>query len=187
MQITAINCRFVDRKGKQSRAASAGIATMYQASKYIRCLWDREWTSGAGSFLQRSTQWDQDSYFSEITFTVNKLTKELFYYRQQRNCGKVVFLRVSVILSRGVWQAATPGRQTHRADTPPSSTDGHCSRRYASYWNAFLFLLVICKYSLHTQFILYSTLLRRQYLLGEISWCQRMFCCIWQTIYQCRF
>ena len=42
-----------------------------------------------------------------------------------------------------------PGRQTHRwqadapwADTPgqtPPSRDSHCSGRYASYWNAFLF------------------------------------------------
>ena len=55
MQITVPYCRFVDGKGKQSRAAGEGIEAVYQASKYVRCLWDRERTSGTGSFLQLST------------------------------------------------------------------------------------------------------------------------------------
>ena len=77
-------------------------------------------------------------------------------YRPQRSCSKVMFLHMSVILSTGgpVWQthplADTPSPDTPWADiplgqtapqspwqTPPS--DGHCSRRYASYWNAFLY------------------------------------------------
>ena len=33
-----------------------------------------------------------------------------------------------------------PGRQNPRADTP--SQDGYCSRRYSSYWNAFLFVIL---------------------------------------------
>ena len=39
------------------------------------------------------------------------------------------------------------GRGVHpRADTPaPKKADGYCSRRYASYWNAFLFLLSATK------------------------------------------
>ena len=79
-----------------------------------------------------------------------------------------MFVQVSVILSTGRGHLAdtTLGRHTPRADTshppgrhlpPPGQTpptplgrhplgrhpnppsDGHCSRRYASYWNAFLF------------------------------------------------
>ena len=37
--------------------------------------------------------------------------------------------------------ADTPWPHSPRADTP-SQADGHCSGRYASYWNAFLFLLL---------------------------------------------
>ena len=74
-----------------------------------------------------------------------------------------MFVQVSVILSTGRGRLADTalGRHTPRADTshppgrhlpppwadtshPPGQTpqppsDGHCSRRYASYWNAFLF------------------------------------------------
>ena len=35
------------------------------------------------------------------------------------------------------WAGTPPGR-----DTPAPAPDGHCSRRYASYWNAFLFFSV---------------------------------------------
>ena len=63
-------------------------------------------------------------------------------YRPQRNCGKIMFLHLSVILftgGGGVWQtppqADTP-RQTPPGQTPPPPGDGHCSGRYASYWNA---------------------------------------------------
>ena len=53
-------------------------------------------------------------------------------YRPQCSCGKVMFLHVSVILP---------------TDPPPAQTplsDGHCSGRYASYWNAFLLILNVC-------------------------------------------
>ena len=36
-----------------------------------------------------------------------------------------------------------PGQTTPWADTPPPPGDGHCSRRYASYWNAILFIEII--------------------------------------------
>ena len=88
-------------------------------------------------------------------------------YRPQRSCGKVMFLPVSVILSTGgggVWKTPLPrqtppgqtpllGRCPTRADTPlgrhpradypPPPADGYCSGRYASYWNAFLFSILI--------------------------------------------
>ena len=76
-------------------------------------------------------------------------------------CGKVMFSQASVILSTGrggVWQTPPgkhpPGRPPGQtpppwADTLPGQTtywpdnhppgDGHCSRWYASYWNAFFF------------------------------------------------
>ena len=64
------------------------------------------------------------------------------YYRPQCSCGKIMFSQASVILfTGGVWQTPPPdiplGRHP-RTDTPPTR-DGHCSGRYASYWNTFLF------------------------------------------------
>ena len=52
---------------------------------------------------------------------------------RKRSCGKVMFLHLSVSLSASVRAGIHPlGRH-------PSPADGHCSGRYASYWNAFLF------------------------------------------------
>ena len=68
--------------------------------------------------------------------------------------GNVIFLHLSVILFKGrgtwtgtPWQVHPPGRYTPQQVPPPGpathagirSTSG----RYASYWNAFLFLLVL--------------------------------------------
>ena len=79
------------------------------------------------------------------------LFRETFHYIftvRKRSCGKVMFLRACVKNSvhRG-WvstpPADPPGRHSHWADTPlgrqPPQSDGHCSGRYASHWNAFLF------------------------------------------------
>ena len=49
-------------------------------------------------------------------------------YRPQRSCGKVMFLHLSVILFTG---------------GPPPPADGHCSGRYASFWNAFLSFQIV--------------------------------------------
>ena len=54
------------------------------------------------------------------------------FYRPQRSCGKVMFLHLSVILFTG-GLADTTGQIP-----PPLPGDGHCSGKYASYWNAFL-------------------------------------------------
>ena len=93
---------------------------------------------------------------------MNLNNKFQHYYRPQTKFAKVMFLHVSVILSRGgipaclaVLQAHTRGGgrlrglagglQAHTqggvsqhalSQTPP---DGYCCGRYASYWNAFLF------------------------------------------------
>ena len=71
--------------------------------------------------------------------TISNITYS--YYRLQRSCGKVMFLHLSVILSMG-WMSAT-----HPLGRYPScavhagirSTSG----RYASYWNAFLLLIIL--------------------------------------------
>ena len=47
-----------------------------------------------------------------------------------------MFLQVSVCPQGG---GVRPSRQTPPRQTPPNA-DGHCSGRYASYWNAFLFV-----------------------------------------------
>ena len=78
------------------------------------------------------------------------------YYRPQRSCGKVIFSQASVILSTGGVCQTPPGRHPLCRHHPPGQTtsllgrhplgrhtppaDGYCCGRYASYWNAFLFL-----------------------------------------------
>ena len=103
---------------------------------------------------------DQAQYRSALTCTHELGHKYVFihfnleyFYRPQRSCGKVMFLHVSVIQCTGeVWQTppwANPPCQTPSLgkhppwETPPPPSDGHCSGRYASYWNVFLFYLCI--------------------------------------------
>ena len=87
-----------------------------------------------------------------------------FCYRPQRNCGKVMFLHLSVILFTGgclpQWHAGIHPPRANMFPCPvhagiytslPSAcwdTHGYCCGRYTSYWNAFLFikhLAVRCK------------------------------------------
>ena len=68
-----------------------------------------------------------------------------YFYRPQRSCGKVIFSQVCVKNSvQGVSASVharryTPHGQTSLRRHPPGQIppNGHCSRRYASYWNAF--------------------------------------------------
>ena len=59
--------------------------------------------------------------------------------------GKVVFTGVRLSTGGGVHPPGRhpPGRHPSPwADTPHPWADGHCSGRYASYWNAFLLKLI---------------------------------------------
>ena len=66
--------------------------------------------------------------------------------------GKVMLESIKNFVHRGVGGVhpplGSPSWAEPPADTPPSPTrDGHCSGRYASYWNAFLLnhdLIVSC-------------------------------------------
>ena len=81
--------------------------------------------------------------------TINFFTSSC--YRPQRSCGKAMFLHLSVSHSvhRGGVSASVHAGIHPLAGTPPKAGkpspgrytphDGHCSGRYASYWNAFLF------------------------------------------------
>ena len=80
-----------------------------------------------------------------------------YHYRPQRSCGKVMFSqacvknsvhrgRVSASMHAGIHPlpgSHPPGRHP-TGQTPPAPgrhrPGGHCDGRYASYWNAFLFL-----------------------------------------------
>ena len=67
------------------------------------------------------------------------LEKTLNNYRPQRSCSKVMFYTyLSFCLWWGVSGRHPPEQTPHSRQTPPPR-DGHCSRWYASYWNAFLF------------------------------------------------
>ena len=72
------------------------------------------------------------------------------FYRPQRSCEGYVF--TGVCLSTGGWGIClsacwdtTPREQTPptQEQTPPPPRYGHCCGRYASYWNAFLFILYL--------------------------------------------
>ena len=78
---------------------------------------------------------------------ISSVTPMNHYYRLLRSCRKVMLSKASVILFTGgvcVWQtppwADTP-YPVHAGIHPPS---GHCSRWYASHWNAFLLIMHSC-------------------------------------------
>ena len=73
------------------------------------------------------------------------------FYRPKRSCGKVMFSQASVILFTGGVSQQALG-QTPRMQTPPPP-DGHCSGRYASYWNSFLFANVFKISHFYTQLL----------------------------------
>ena len=80
-----------------------------------------------------------------------------YFYRPQRSCGQgYVFTRVCDSVNRGGSAsvhagipplppgADTPPKQTPWEQTPPEADSGirSMSGRYASYWNAFLFMKI---------------------------------------------
>ena len=86
----------------------------------------------------------------------------LYCYRPQRSCGKVMSSQASVILFTGgggrAWReegvhvrgGGMHGREACMAvggEGVRDRRDGHCSGRYASYWNAFLLKLPSWRFS----------------------------------------
>ena len=61
----------------------------------------------------------------------------------KRSCGKVKFLHLSVSYSvhRGGLPQCMLGYPPWQRHPNHPRADGHCSGRYASYWNAFLLLI----------------------------------------------
>ena len=84
------------------------------------------------------------------------------------SCGKVMFLHLSVH-RECTPPGQTPPKGRHPQIHPPR--DGHCSGRYASYWNAFLFEWSVKVYS-HLRFI---TRMRLQLPLGSRIICASIF------------
>ena len=81
--------------------------------------------------------------------------QQIYKLLRKRSCEKIMFLHLSVSHSvhRGVsasvhagitspltppWAYTPLGRHTLPLGRAPPPADGHCSGRYASYWNAFL-------------------------------------------------
>ena len=85
------------------------------------------------------------SKISQRGAPIPEIGSKAYYYRPQRSCGKVMFSQASVILFTrgGVYPSMHWGRHPTWEDTPPP--DSHCSVRYASYWNAFLFDTIFAK------------------------------------------
>ena len=82
----------------------------------------------------------------------------LNHYHPQRSCEGYVFTPVCLSTGGGACLPQCmlgyhPPEQTPRDQTPPTA-DGYCCGRYASYWNAFLFLNIldnvsVCRFSTH--------------------------------------
>ena len=89
--------------------------------------------------------------FSQVSEHYHSQTHlNIHFYRPQRSWGKVIFSQASVILSTGGRCLLLGGAWSGRClllggvcsggclvETP---RDGYCCGRYASYWNAFLFV-----------------------------------------------
>ena len=85
------------------------------------------------------------------TNTISALGEPLqsFYYRPQRSFGKVIFSQACVKNSvRGGCLPQCMLGYTHNPPDRPPPADGYCSGQYASYWNAFLLLVVIPQFYL---------------------------------------
>ena len=83
--------------------------------------------------------------------------------------AKVMFSEIWVILFKGGGESPSPWTETPRAETPHSgqrppggrhpwvltSSGGHCSGGYASYWNAFLLLFTFCRVNITPRGVFY--------------------------------
>ena len=83
------------------------------------------------------------------TLCLSQLSIQIFTVRNS-SCGKVMFSQTCVKNSvheegGGGLSASGSGGCTPPGQTPPHPQDGHCSRRYASYWNAFLLVVRLLK------------------------------------------
>ena len=101
----------------------------------------RDWTSRFSLIRVRNTA---DLHINSIPRSINVIIV------LNSSCGKVMFLHLSVILFTGGCLPLGPGgvhpRSPDRHPLPPPR-DGHCSGRYASYWNAFLSeISVFCQF-----------------------------------------
>ena len=95
-------------------------------------------------FVQALSLKIRDPAFQSSLFTVhNEVAASLYFHK-----------RVSRILSGGggfclgaCWDTPPPGKHPPSrpppGQTPPPPADGYCSRQYASYWNASLFLQIL--------------------------------------------
>ena len=93
----------------------------------------------------RILEWALDPPLPRSTYSELPHCSDRTCYRPQRNCGKVIFSHVSVSHSvhggGSLPQCMLGYIPPSPGQTPPreaKSPDGHCSGRYASYWNAFL-------------------------------------------------
>ena len=125
---------------------------------------------------------DGSSVSPYVIWTVSSFTRLPFdgsYYRPQRSCGKVIFSRVSGILSKwggGGWGCLpdTPGRTPPGrhlpADTPlgrhprPPDPDGYCSGRYASYCSTGMHSCMVLSLYLIWDLVLKTLSSQRRYI-----------------------
>ena len=78
------------------------------------------------------------SLSSSFLPSANQVVERLCFYTCLSFCPRG--RGVSAPVHAGIY--TLPGQTPPWADPPPHPADGHCCRRYASYWNAFLFFFV---------------------------------------------
>ena len=107
------------------------------------------WCDSDNNFISELDAWISIGVFTRKTFF--SLSHECAFCQlitvRKRSCGKVMFSQVcvqNILSTRGGTNSGqtTPGQTPPLGQTPPPPADSYCSGRYASYWNAFLFLLL---------------------------------------------
>ena len=108
------------------------------------------WCDSDNNFISELDAWISIGVFTRKT--IFSLSHECAFCQlitvPKRSCGKVMFSQVCVQNSvhggRGVHPLGRQpsGRHPLLGRHPLPRTDSYCSGRYASYWNAFLFLLL---------------------------------------------
>ena len=150
-------CRYQQKlnvtKSLPSRGLALKVTSSYHVTLFVIVSFNVKWN--IFSIFLDNCVLRIDRY---VSFMLLVTYENVDCYRPRRSCWKVVFSQACVNKSvhSACWDAlpmecmlgyTPPGQTPLRADTPPPS--GHCSRWYASYWNAFLFLHVFV--TVHTQ------------------------------------
>ena len=101
--------------------------------------------------------------------TDNSTVLQHYFYRQQRSCGKVMFLHLCVVQLTGgglcLGGSLSGGVSVRGSLSRGVSFQGVTSGRYASYWNAFLLDKYICYQKIKSKSVLIRSFKPKSFLI----------------------